>query len=193
MRRLSLIVVLALVVAVPHLAAQEDLPFGSVYSPGNVSVSGSVGFGYGLSLALYPGAELILAQPALADEVPLAIGVAARGYWNRYTWSGFGFDYGWTSFGAGGFATVHLALTGVEGIAGDYLNRTDFYAGLGLAYSILTYDSTVPEAEQFAEGGIYFASIGGVNYFLTDNFAVMLEGNYWGYYGGGLIGLLFKL
>ncbi len=193
MKKVTKIMVLALIVlllASAVFAGTKKGKIDSVYKPGDYTVSGSVGFGYEFSLVIYPGAEFFLAQARIADVLPLDFGVAARGFFNSYSTSSFGYDWGWTAFGVGVFGTVHLSFREFD-IPFKYLDNMDFYIGLGLKVDSFTYTGDYSSYSDSSNGGLGLASIVGVNYFFNDHFALVLEGAYWSY-GGGTIGLLYK-
>ncbi len=187
--KITVLVIIVLLMATTAFAGTKKGKIDSVYKPGDFTVSASVGLGYGLSLAVYPGAEFFLAQARIADVLPLDFGIAARGFYSSYSTSSFGYDWGWTAFGAGAFGTVHLSFREFD-IPFKYMDNMDFYIGLGVKFDSFTYtgDATYWTGSY---GGIGFASIGGVNYFFNDHLALVLEGTYWGV-GGGTIGLLYK-
>lgn len=186
-----LLVILSMLFLFSSGAFAEGSTIESVYDPGDFTVSGSVGFGYGFSLAIYPGAEFFIAQTRVGDVLPLDFGVAARGFFNTYSTSNYGYDWGWTAFGLGAFGTVHLSFQEFD-IDFKGLDNLDFYIGLGLKFDSFTYTGDYASYYDESYAGIGFASIAGVNYYLNNNWALVLEGNYWGNYGGGLIGILYK-
>ncbi|NOY07584.1 MAG: hypothetical protein GXP33_01940 [Spirochaetes bacterium] len=190
MKKKIFILLIVLITALPVLsfAGSGDSKWDSYLKPGNFLVSAGIGFGwgYGLSLAVYPGAELIMAQVKIAGEIPIQFGAAVKGLVNPYGWG----SYTGIVLGAGGFGTAHLSFKGLN-LPFDYLNRMDFYIGLGVVVNFDTggyfsyyYNSPL---------SIGISSYSGVNYFINDNLAVYLEGNYWAYYGGSTVGILLKL
>jgi|GEM_PF-3263325 len=191
-RRLILIVVALLLVSPVLLLAQDGNDARVDYNPGTLTVSGSVGLGYGFSLALYPGIEFFLAQKDYDGGVNLDFGIAGRGLFNRYSDTFLGDKWGWNDYGLGGFGTVHLSFMQSDDVFSQ-LSRFDFYVGLGIAYSYFDYFGPYDtQGSYFDYSGIGFSSIAGVNYFFNPRLAVMFEGAYWGY-TGGTIGILYKL
>jgi hypothetical protein len=176
---------------------EEGTELDSVYDVGNLTVSAGVGFGYTFDLVLYPGLELILGETILGELLPLNFGVAAKGMftWGNEDWLYGGYSY--TNIGVGGFGTAHLTFRGLEeDLPVSYLENMDFYVGLGLAFFFYSWEwegaySYSYEPEGY--GGFQFVSMGGVNYWLNDNLAIMFEGNYMGYYGGATIGIVLKM
>ncbi|MGC8766058.1 MAG: hypothetical protein ACP5QT_09290 [Brevinematia bacterium] len=69
----------------------------------------------------------------------------------------------------------------------------DFYIGVGVKFfnQSFTGDAAYLNSLGYNYRGFGFATMVGINYFITDNFAINLEGSYYGY-GGGLIGVLYK-
>ena len=132
-----LVAAMILVLAVPAIsfADSDRVVWDSYFQPGNLALSVGVGFGYwgAASIAVYPGAELILAGVKIADVVPLQFGVAAKGLVNPYT----GLGYSGIVLGGGAFGTVHLSFKGLD-LPFTYLDRLDIYLGLGL---VLNYDT----------------------------------------------------
>ncbi|MFO8065309.1 MAG: hypothetical protein R6V29_11850 [Spirochaetia bacterium] len=172
------------------LVAQDDDSATVDLNPGDVTVSASVGFGYGFSLALYPGIEVFVAEQDLDGGVNLDFGVAAKGLYNRYSTSYAGDRWGWNTFGLGGFGTAHLSVV-EDDVLFDGFDRFDFYIGLGLVYSAFDYFGPYDDRSYLDYSGFGFSSIGGLNYYLSDHVALVFEGTYWGY-AGGTIGVLYK-
>ncbi len=159
-----------LVVGLPSsLFAQSSKGLTSYYSPGNVvlgiDVGGGASLGY-LSLAVYPGAEFLLAHYQIGDYLPIDIGAAVRAR------ASFDAGYGGLGLGlgAGGFGTVHFGFKGIPGDIGAIIGRFDLFLGLGLAVDFL------PGI------GFGFSQYSGFNYFINDTFAVSLTDQYWGGY-----------
>lgn len=160
------------------------------FNPGNLTVSAGVGLGgfwYGFGLNLYPGLEFTFAKPKFGGVVPISFGVAARGLFGIYP--GY-LTYG-TSLKAGvaALGTAHLSLKGID-FNSDFLNKLDFYVGLGVSLLFL-YPDYYLYARQIP---IFFASFQGVNYFFSDSFALYVESSYMGLYDYWVtVGVLFKL
>jgi hypothetical protein len=200
--KLTLLLSALLLLVLPTVVfAQEDgISLESIYNVGNVTASAGIGFGYSFDLVLYPGAEIILAQTVLGETLPMDFGLAAKGMftWGNESWGYYGYDYGYsyTNIGVGGFGTAHLTFRGLEDLPISYLENMDFYAGLGLAFFFYSWEwtGTVSDTvEPESRGGLQFVSMGGANYWLNDNLAIMFEGNYMGYYGGATIGIVLKI
>jgi hypothetical protein len=175
----SAIAVLVLVLAIPGAVSAQKTDWDGHFHGKDFSISAGLGLGFGYwgyGFQLYPGVEYTVADWKIGGVVPLALGVAGRGVIN--------FDSYWgTGFGLGPFAILHLGFKGLD--IPKFLQNFDLYTALGLVFTFGDY---------YTNGfGIGFASYGGFNYFFTPKLAVFLEGNYWGYYGGTTLGVLFKL
>ncbi len=187
--RILLLITLILMLSTAAFAETKPVKIDSMYKPGDITVSLSIGLGYE-GLTFYPGAEFFLAQTRLAGALPLDFGVAARGFYNSYSTSSYGYDWGWTAFGIGAFGTAHLSFREFD-LPFEYLDNMDFYIGLGIKYDQFSYTGDYSSYYNSSYGGIGLLAIGGINYFFTEHFAVVLEGTYWGT-GGGIIGILYK-
>lgn len=183
-----LVIVLMLLVASGVFAKGTKIK--SVYDTGDLTVFGSVGFGYGLSIALYPGVEMHMSQARIGDVLPLDFGLSGRGFFNSYSVSGL---WGWTAFGIGAYGMAHLSFQEFD-LPSDFFDKLDFYIGLGIKFDIYKYTGSYLNyyGATSSYGGLGFSTVSGFNYFFNDNFALMLEGNYWGNYGGGTVGILYK-
>lgn len=150
-------------------------------APGDLAVTAGVGYGFLWgAVDVAGGIEFMLGQFAVADAIPLTYGVAAKA-----TYYGHPGDWSW--LGAGAFGTLHLSVKdlGLPENLGWAANA-DLYVGLGIGlYSYDYYGS--------GDFRLNIRSVGGVNYFLSENLAINFEGGYYGGWGGGLIGILFKL
>jgi len=155
----------------------------SLYESGDFNVSITASYLFPLGVALYPGAEMILAQVKVADEIPLDFGAAARGQigFNRVG-TYLGTNYGYTTFGAGAFGTAHLSFADMGDHALEFLKNFDFYISLGVAFNYFTYtgDWFGADTQNFRIGA---ASFEGVNWYINESLALKLEYVYWGYMG----------
>ncbi len=132
-------------------------------APGDFAARIGVGWG-GAS----GGAELMFAQVDIADMIPIGFGAAARGYIDP------GIFWGGMVFGAGGYATVHFGLTGLDLPPElEWVNNFDWYAALGLSMSVGTW------------GGLGISSFEGVSYFLNEKLALNAEYAYLGSFNNG--------
>lgn len=196
-KHLSIGIIVGLLVLSPALLVgqEEDglLEDGAtpVYEVGDLSPSIGVGFGIGFSPVIYPGVELILSEYNIEDTLPLNFGVAARGYLNFYSTTNFGYTWGYTAFGAGAFGTAHLSFREVDADI-EFLKNFDFYAMLGLGFAVFNYTGDEEYWGDLDTFDLFFASIGGTSYFLSESIALMLEGSYWGV-GGATLGVRFLL
>jgi hypothetical protein len=173
MRRLTV----GLLAAVLFLAAG-----GSVFAKGwdswfdrnDMDFTGTVGISFPFGIALNPGFEYVFATWRIGDAVPFAFGGGVRAMLD------FDRVYG-VEFGIGPLVTAHLGLKGLD--IPDFLQRFDFYWGLGIAFVFPVWWTGWP---------VGFLTVGGLNWFIKDNLALVLEGDYFGWYGGIAIGVLFK-
>ncbi|PKL09972.1 MAG: hypothetical protein CVV51_01040 [Spirochaetae bacterium HGW-Spirochaetae-7] len=166
--------------------------FEPLMAPGDLAVSAGVGYGffYG-AVDVSGGVELMLGKFMLGDTLPLTYGVAGKASYYKYNYGGWGGgDYYYSFLGAGGFGTLHLGLKAADLPDGlEFMNNTDWYIGVGAGFYSYHY-SYYSDYNEFRVG---LRTVGGVNYFLTPNFAINVEGGYYGGWGGGLIGVTFKL
>lgn len=166
-----------------YVMGKNDLAFtagvGSGFFSGAIDVSG--------------GIEYIVAEHEVGDKLPLSYGVAGKFNYYRYNYQNYTEAYHYTYIGGGGFGTVHFGLNALD-LEKDmrWLGNFDPYVGLGIGFFNYsnTYDDDLNNTYDRFQMGL--RSIGGVNYFFSPNFAVTLEGGYYGRWGGGLIGVLFK-
>ncbi len=144
-------------------------------------LAANVGLSFGWGIGVGGGAELGLMRFDLADQLPITIGAAARGY--------FSTAWGYSFLDVGAMATGHISFKGLD-LPKDmkkWTDRLDYYLGLGLGVSIIGTDYWSNRSP------INFVSMTGVNYYLNDNLAINLESGYMSYWGYGLIGVTFKL
>ncbi|MFP4267179.1 MAG: hypothetical protein ACLFQW_04185 [Spirochaetaceae bacterium] len=184
-KRISWVVgLLVLVLCAAPLAAQDELPWwGSYYMPGNVSVSAGMGiarsyWGNETTFTLYPGAEVKAFKWRPGNLFAVDMGVGGKG--------AIGFTTGGVSeplrLGAGPYMSFHLGYRGFGGLGIEglqYLEPLDFFAHIGLMAN-------------FVGGRDFLTGIDhtGINYFLSDNFALTLStSGEWGTYGYRSYGL----
>ncbi|MEM5947700.1 hypothetical protein WKV44_03995 [Spirochaetia bacterium 38H-sp] len=190
MKKVFFILVVSLLLSV-GVFADDTVKIDAIMKPGNMGIYAGIGTGvFWGALDFSGGFEAIFSQYDIGDSLPITFGVAVRGgifSWKE-TWV-LG-DYYYTYLGGGVFATAHLGFT-KDSVPENlqFLANTDFYVGLGPQFYSYSYGYSSSKVSNFIIG---FGSTGGINYFLTDNFAINLEGGYYGYYGGGIIGVLFK-
>jgi len=141
-----------------------------------IAVSGTVGIAFPLGIAIYPGFEWVFANWKIGNTVPFSFGVAARAMLDFDTIYGF-------EFGIGPALTAHLGLRGLD--IPDFFQRFDFYWGLGIGFVFPTH--------WWFASPVGFFTIGGFNWFINKKLAFVLEGNYFAWYGGVAIGLLYKI
>lgn len=201
---LILFVIIIFAVGATNVAAQEEnaeeedtlvAGWDSHFNAGNVLLSGGLGLGgfwYGLGLNLYPGVEVIFAQPDIGGVVPLSFGIAARGIFGFYPVPTL---YGGFDIGVSALATAHLGLKGLD-LNSKFLNSLDFYIGLGVSVFFVRPYSSYFLGYYLGDvvSPVQFASFQGVNYFITNNFAIYLESTYLGLSNYYLtFGVLFKI
>ena len=176
MKKLVLVLAVVLVLVIPSTAFAQKNWDGLVHK-GDLAAFVGIGFGWGFTVA--PGVEWSFADVKIGNTVPLAFGVEGKGMINFYP--GF-----WTSYGVGALLTAHLGLKGLD--IPDFLQRLDFYIGAGVGLSWFSYDTGV---STYGAMNVGFATSDGVAYYFNDKWAVYLEGTYWGYSGGGAIGVRY--
>lgn len=173
---------LVLSCAVFGTAVAQDIKITPIMDPGTLAVNAGVGYGWSLEVA--GGAELVMLQFMVADVVPLTVGAAARAV----------ASIGWLNsvyLDAAGMGTLHVSFKGLKPLGlpadvQDQLDRVDSYIGIGIGLGVL--------GDRFGKLPIYLTSMNGYSYFLTDNFALNVEYGYASYWGGyGQLGVLFKL
>ncbi len=183
-RRLLLgLTVLALAAA--PATAQEGLGWwGSHYTPGNVMFGAGVGLRPNpLAIEFYPGAETIFYKWRPANLFAIDFGVGARGV--------VGFSTGTTGglvLGGGPYLAWHWGFRGLGGLSPflEYLEPLDVFSAFGLSF--LTFPGSG------VGGGLVFTNYSGLNYFLSDNFAVSLSSTFFGGYGGRTtLGVTYKI
>ena len=176
MKKLVLVLAVILVLALPSTVFAQKNWDGLVHR-GDFAAFVGVGFGWGFTIA--PGVEWCFADVKVGKTVPLAFGLMGKGMINFYP--GF-----WTSYGVGALATAHLGLKGLD--IADFLQRLDFYIGAGVGLSWFSYDTGI---STYGSMNVGFATADGVAYYFNDKWAIYLEGTYWGYSGGGAIGVRY--
>ena len=167
--------------------------FNTYFKPGTFAINLGIGFAFFWGgFDIYPGVEYTFYQFRIADKVPFDIGVAVRGVYYTWSYNYLGVSAGFTYFGAGVFGTLHFTPKVFPNLP-EFLSRTDVYIGVGVKFfaEYFTGDAAYLNSLGYSYGGFGIATMGGVSYFITDNFAINFEGSYYGY-GGGLFGILYK-
>jgi hypothetical protein len=180
------VTVLFLVCSLSLTAEEENVWWGSWYSPGNLSLSLRGAYekqsGYMGGVGVYPGAEVIILKPDFKDVAPFDIGLAARGHF------GIGFDdaldHSLTA-GVGALAAFHLGFRGLEFIDPEVLARVDYFAELGLCLDLLRYDDS--------NSALGFAAFTGFNYYVNPNISFTAGYSQWGSLSGAFIGGQFRI
>ncbi|ADN01915.1 hypothetical protein [Spirochaeta thermophila] len=191
MRRCGVVVVFLCVVGGMAFAQETDGAMEALMGPGDFGIYAGVGWGFFWgAVDVSGGVEVIFHQIDLGEKVPLTFGGAARVSYYGWTDDYLGDDYHYAYLGGGVFATAHLGFT--EESAPEnvkFLANTDWYVGLGPQFTSYSWGWTGEQDHEFRIG---IGTLAGVSYFLTPNFAINLEGGYYGWYGSGLIGVLIK-
>ena len=169
------IVVLLLVVAGFPLFAEDGVSWiGTNYTPGSIilSADAEVVLGDGFGVEILPGAEFVFTKFHILDTISLDLAGGLRvaaGLWRATPPA----DYGYTNFAIAPMLSMHMGLRGVSADPDSFLNRLDFVLGLGPAYSMYM-SSGAWGADPEPSTGFGMASYAGVNYYITDSFAVTL-------------------
>ncbi|MFP4377174.1 MAG: hypothetical protein ACLFP4_09025 [Spirochaetales bacterium] len=195
MRRLTIALLLVLVGSSLAIAQEdswvnEDAP---LMAPADIGVTAAAGVGllFG-AIDVAGGVEVMLGQFEIED-LPLTYGIAGRFRYLRERTTVDRSNHR-TYLGGAGFATLHASFRGFE-IEPEFawIQRFDVYAGIGAGFYQVEdteRDALGLEYDTFQVG---LRTAGGVNYFVAENIALVFEGGYYGRFGGGLLGVLFKL
>jgi len=181
----------SLAFAAPKKAAAKTGGLEPLMAPGDLAITAGVGYGllWG-ALDFSGGAEFMLGKFMIGETLPLTYGVAVKA--SYYSWNeGLGSDWHDTYLGAGAFGTLHLGLKDInlpENMG--WLSNVDTFIGLGAGFYSWSYGWTGDTSSSFKVGP---RTTAGVNYFITPNIAITTEGGYYGGWGGGLIGVTFKI
>jgi hypothetical protein len=158
-------------------------------APGDLAITAGVGYGFLWgAIDVSGGVEYMIGKFEIADTIPLTWGVAAKAAYYRYS-----YDSSWyySYLGAGAFGTLHLSIKDLDLPENmGWAENVDTYIGLGAGFYSWNDNYYGSTDNAFR---INIRTVGGVNYFLNDHIAINLEGGYYGGWGGGLIGILFKL
>lgn len=192
-----LILLLALAM-VAGLASAKDLAPGALMDTGDFAITAGLGSGIFIGgLDVSAGVEFMMGAFQLGD-LPLTWGIAAKA--NYFGWnSGYlGYEANYSYLGGGAFGTLHFTTNAMKLDASmSWLNRFDYFVGVGLGFFSYSY----PDSYDYVNNkyinktsfSLGFRGTAGLNYFVTENLAITAEGGYYGYGGGGLLGVLFKL
>lgn len=165
----------------------------SHFKPNTFAVNLGIGFGflYG-AIEIYPGVEYTFYQFNIDKKIPFDVGAAVKGVYWSYNSGYLGGNYGVVCLGAGVFATLHFGPKSLNDLP-DFLRRMDVYIGLGVRFFNVSYtgDAAYLNSLGYNYGWFGVATTGGVSYFITDHFAIELEGSYYGF-ASGLIGVTYK-
>jgi opacity protein-like surface antigen len=173
MKRILLVLALLLVVVSSGLFAEDPTLKVQYNEPGQINLTGVVGFnGWGLSFGV--GAERIMGTIDI-PEFPMEWGLAARGIFSFYLFSGYsGLDYG-----AAPLATIH------KGISFGKNLEFDFTLGLGIGLYGYNYSYDYGFYSEDYSSGIKlgFASFDSVSWKWKENLWLTLEYGYVGWEG----------
>ncbi len=181
MQRATIVLIVLAALLIPATAFSQTVDWDGQVHKGDFSAFVGVGFGTGFTVV--PGVEYAIVDFKAGDEVPLAVGVAAKGAINFYS------SY-WSSFGVGALGTLHLGFKGLD--LPEFLQKFDVYISVGLGFSWFNYVGTPPTWWEKEDFKVLFITANGVAYYINDKLAVYAEGNYW-VRGGAALGVLFKL
>lgn len=190
MRKKLLVVLLVLTLCVTGAFAKGkswEPGADPLMAPGDLALSAGLGYGFFWgAIDVSGGVEFMLGKFMLGDTIPITYGVAGKASYYRYTYYS---SYHAAYIGAGGFGTLHLSLKDLDlSESTKWMNRADVYIGLGAGF--YGWSESWTDSSEFRIG---LRAVGGVNYFLNDHIAITFEGGSYGGWGGGLIGILFKL
>ncbi|MFN3660322.1 MAG: hypothetical protein ACK4TN_03685 [Brevinematales bacterium] len=158
-------------------------------------------FTYG-GFGIYPGAEWVVGQYALENQIPFDFGIAVQGFYYTYgydySYIGYNYSWRWNYLGAGVFGTMHFGPKKSIPTLPEFLEKVDFYAGIGIFFRSIWVTFSDPAVQSWYDtyynnkpSFIGFATMGGVTYFLTDSFGIRFDGSYYGY-AGATISAVFK-
>ncbi len=197
MKRIITLFIVIFIFTTTVYSGEKDSWWGSYYMPGNFAVKGAIGLETSSdstnSFSFYPEAELIILKPSMWGFSPVDLGVAVRGH------IGLGFSDTTLdsnlSAGIGVLGTFHFGFKGVGSYFTDFedsptgffsqLSRFDYFFGMGPVFDFISYND--------GSDMIGLGVTSGVNYFVNENLAVTLEGNWWNGFAGGGIGLVYKI
>jgi len=179
----------------------ESRYLSSWYKPQTVAINAGLDlwallFG---GLGVSGGAEWTFTQYTFGEQVPLDFGVAAQGFYYTYGYSYWTYSWRVNYLGVGVFGTAHFGPKKSMPSLPDFLQKMDFYIGIGLYFRSVSISYSDPTVQAWYDSyynnkpaAVGFASLGGVTYFLTDNLGIRFDGSYYSDYGGGTISLLYK-
>lgn len=158
MKKYLIFFLLLLVLSIP-VYAQVTSNVKSYIDNGNLLLTASIGFIWGLNINV--GGEFCLGEWNIGDVVIFDYCVGVRGLYESLALFGNYFYAGLAPF-----FIVHLGFFG----------NWDYYAGIGLGFYFSNY--TYYLTSSF---GIGFAALSGVTWYLSKNFGITFEAAYVGY------------
>lgn len=170
MKKYLIFLFFLLVLSTP-IYAQVTSNVKSYIENGDLLLTGSIGFIWGLNINV--GGELCLGEWNIGDVVIFDYGIGVRGLYESLALFG---NYFYA--GIAPFFIVHLGLWG----------NWDYYAGVGLGFYFSNFTTYLNTGF-----GIGFAALSGVTWYLANSFGITFEVAYVGYTYTWGIGITLKL
>ncbi len=168
LRSIGIILILTIVLAAGSFAQSrsDDPLLATWYRPGNIAfpVAAGLALGDGIGLGLYPGLEMFVSKFRAFGLFSLDLAVGARAELAFYSPSLDGLPSS-SVLSVAPVVTVHGGFRGLVGGLGDLLEPIDYYTGIGLGFQ-------VSRTGGVSASGLTLVNVSGINYFLTDSFAV---------------------
>ena len=180
-----------------NIAGQTDER--GIYEPWDVVLGIIGGVFYSLNPTFGLTTEIILFGHPLGNTLRVDYGVAARGVYSFYD-SGLG--WGWSALSGGSTASIHLSFpreSQTNGPLGsseaEWMALTDINLLLGVDVEYyLPFGDWERYNLSFESLRVGIVAVLGLNLFLSEMFAVRVEGGLWGELSpGGSIGALLRL
>jgi hypothetical protein len=182
MKRTLRILMLALTMVIlfaVSLPAQENQLVRGHYQPGNIQFGGDIGLqfaGGDLVLAGYPQAEFMLLKFRPLGLFSMDVGAQVFGRLQL----GLGAVAPGLGLGAGGMATLHIGLNGLNAPGLEMFQPIDIVSSFGAGFDI-------------SQGRLVFAAEVGFQYFLSPGLAARLMYRNFGSSSEATVGLVIKL
>ena len=97
----------------------------SIYSPVNLSIFASGGFGLDISVGAYAGFELMYGELSVDDEIPFNFGILLAGMYNWFSRTVDDSELGWDVYAGGLLATMHLSFNNLTAHSTPFLDNFD--------------------------------------------------------------------